>query len=339
MATGVRVRFIGVLLVITIWPATAVAQTTTAPPAQTPNVTLGQAVDEIRKARALVNPGFDNEEPELACELTEALQQLEASGVLDAPLGPLAKGTPVGFLSTARLQRHTFESSAFLNSLPLRALWDTVRGVRNLNEGIVDLPDGYSRGILKRLQDDPEFNNEAIADMFHAYAQVDDLLQQLALEQARNRLGRYERKFGPRSVQMNALEVGIAYLLQDVKGFGYDPNDGPGPWEVVASYTTTYFSYTQEEPQVVAASEFGVRHYNFGDGWGSGGFGGFLKPGHWSAGMVVAGEKDGPLVWPWSGDSRTGAFVAWGDVKVAYVGGSNSRWLVSKQFQILPLTF
>lgn len=140
-------------------------------------------------------------------------------------------------------------------------------------------------------------------------------------------------------VLLNALEAGIAYLLQNVKGFRYDPESGPGPWEVVASYTTTYFTHAEEEFRLVSASEFGLRHYIFRDGWGRGGFRNYFKPGHVSFGMLVAGEKDGPLVWPWRGESRTGAFFAWGEVKVAYVGGTNSRLLLSKQFQILPLTF
>ena len=328
MATGVRVHFAGVLLVLTVWPATAAAQTT--------NVTLGQAVNEIRKARALVNPGFDEEEPELARELTEALQALEASRVLDAPIRPLVTGTSVDFLSTARRQQHTFE---FLNSPTLRALWNIIRKARNLNWDEENLPPSVSRGILRRLRDDTRFDTEAINAMFRAYDELDKLLQDDAQGQARDRLSRYERKFGPGSAQLNALEVGIAYLLQDRKGFGYGPDDGPGPLEVVASYTTTYFSYVEEEFQVVSAFEFGLRHYNFGNAWGNGGFRGYLNPGHWSAGMVVASEKDGPLAWPWSGESRTGGFIAWGDLKVAYVGGTNSRWLVSKQFQILPLTF
>ncbi len=195
------------------------------------------------------------------------------------------------------------------------------------------------RGILKRLKDDPHFDNAAIDAIFPAYDKVDALLQQQAQREALDRLGRYERKFGPGSVQLNALEVGIAYLLQNVKGFRYDPESGPGPLEVVASYTTTYFSYAEDAFEVVSASEFGLRRYIFSDGWGRGGYRGYLKPAHFSFGVTVAGEKDGPLVWPWRGESRQGAFFAWGDVKVAYVSGTNSRWLVSQQFQILPLIF
>ena len=343
MAAGVRVRLVGVLLVVTVWPAAVVAQTTDGPPdlAAQDAVTLRQAVDEIRAALAAVNPGFDNEERELSRELNEALATLEASAVLDAPLRSLVKGTPGDFLSTARRRQGTFASSTFLGSPTLRALWDTVRTARNRNQGVEPLPAHQPRGILKRLQDDPNFDTAAIADMFRAYEQVDALLQQRALEQARDRLGRYERKFGPGSVQLNALEVGIAYLLQRAKGFGYDPDVGPGPLEVIASYTTTYFSYAHEEVQLVSAAEFGVRHYNFGGSWGRSGFPGLLKPGHWSVGAVWAGEKDGPLVLPGSGGSRFGVFGAWGDVKVAYVHGANNSWrlLVSRQFQILPLMF
>ena len=331
MDTSIRARLAVIVFVITVWPNASMAQTI--------RVTLGQAVDEIRAALILVNPGFEDEEQELARDLNEALQGLEVSGALDAPLEPLLEGTAVDFLSRARRRQGTFESSEFLASSTLRAQWDTVRTARNRNEGVNNLPRSEPRGILKRLQDDPNIDDAAIAAMFQAYNKVDDLLQRRALQEAMDRLSRYKRKFGPGSVHLNGVEVAVAYLLQGARGFGYNVDDGPGPWEVVASYTTTYFSYAEEEPQIVSASEFGLRHYNFGDGWGRGGFRGYLKPGHLSFGMVVAGEKNGPLVWPWSGESRTGAFFAWGDVKVAYVRGANPTWLVTRQFQILPLTF
>lgn len=332
MATSVRANFAFVLLVVTVCRAPAAAQTS--------GVTLRQAVNEIRDALTLVNPGFDDEEPELARDLTKALQELEVSGVLDGvPVRPPVEETTAGFLARARLGQPAFELSTFLASSTLRALWDTVRTARNRNQGSHNLPSDQPRGILRRLQDDPGIDDEAIRDMFRAYEEVEGVLRRWAMEQARNRLGRYERKFGPESVRLNAIEVGIAYLLQDVRGFHYDLDDGPGPLEVVASYTTTYLSRAEEEFRIVSAFEFGLRHYNFGDGWGRDGFRGYLLPGHLSFGMVIAGEKDGPLVWPGSGESRAGAFVAWGDVKLAYVSGPNAKWLVARQFQIFPLAF
>ncbi len=331
MATRVKARFALVCFVFAAWPAVAMAEDTT--------VTLRQAVDEVRAALIVVNPAFEDEEPELAQGLHQALQELETSGVLDTPLDPLLEGTAVNFLARARLRRRSFQSADFLASPTLRALWDTVRTARNRNQGVENLPPSESRGILKRLQDDPNINEAAIVGMFRAYNRVEDLLQRQALQQTLDRLSRYKRKFGPGSVHLNGIEVGVAYLLQGVRGFGYSADDGPGPWEVVASYTTTYFSYAEDEPRVVSASEFGLRHYNFADGWGNGGFTGYIKPAHFSFGVVVAGEKDGPLVWPWSGESRTGGFFAWGEVKVAYLLGANPKWLVTRQFQILPLTF
>ena len=328
-----KVRLIGYSLVATVGITTTTA-------AQSSEVTLRQTVEEIREAVARVNPKFDAEERELAGDLTAALNRLATSGLLDVSVRLLLEAPPVDFLSTAKRRQPTFDFPEEFSELSgLLETWNIVRTVRNRNEGAEDLPADRPRGILKRLQDDPRFDDTAIANMFRAYDAVDALFQERALRQAVGRLDRYERKFGPGSVQLNALEVGIAYLLQKVQGFRYDPESGPGPLEVVASYTATYFSYVQGEVQVVAGAELGLRHYNFGDDWGQGGIRGVFQPGHVSAGVVVAGEKDGPLVAPWSGESRVGWFGAWGDWKVAWVGGANPRWLLTKQFQILPLTF
>ena len=193
-------------------------------------------------------------------------------------------------------------------------------------------------GLIDSL-DNANVPRDEVRSLLRAYDALDAKLLAGALDRTLARLGRYERKFGPGAPRLNAIEVLLNYSVQTLPGFRYDPVKGPGPWEIVASYTTAYFTYTNSAPEVVSASEFGLRHYNFREGWGKGGLRGYLKPGHLAFGMAVAGEKDGPLVWPGRGDTRLGGFFAWGDLKVAYVGGNNSRWLVTQQFQIIPLVF
>ncbi len=332
MAAHVSAGLAVFLLAAVVWSAKPVAQSS--------NVTLREAVQEIRDAVAHINPEFEREEWELSRDLAAALLRLEVSGVLDVSVRHLLEPPSVDFLSSAKRRQYTFDSADTFSGLPeLLYTWNVVRTVRNRNAGAKGLPAGQPRGILKRLQDDVTLNNTTIDEMFVAYNDVDALFRGRALRQAIERLRRYERKFGPGSVQLNVIEVGIAYMLQGVRGFGYHPDEGPGPLEVVASYSTTYFSYADEDVQIVSGAEFGLRYYYFGDDWGRGGLRGYLKPGHVSAGVVVAGAKDGPLVGPWSGESRVGVFGAWGDLKVAWIGGANSRWLLTKQFQILPFIF
>jgi hypothetical protein len=154
------------------------------------------------------------------------------------------------------------------------------------------------------------------------------------------RLSNYERKLGPTSARLNAAEVLLNYGAQRfVPGFTPSVTRGPSPWEVVASYVPTYGTYANGKPQAVSASEFGLRHYLFGERFGASGWRGLLLPTYWSAGAVVVSDRNGALVWPWQDRQRTGAFVSWGSVKLGYVKGRHGQWLLSRQLQVIPLVF
>jgi hypothetical protein len=154
------------------------------------------------------------------------------------------------------------------------------------------------------------------------------------------RLANYERKLGPTSARLNAVEVLLNYGAQRfVPGFTATPSRGPSPWEVVASYVPTYGTYANKRLQAVSASEFGLRRYMFSEKFGAAGWKGILLPTYWSAGAIVVSDQNGALVWPWHDKQRTGAYISWGSLKVGYVKGRQGQFMISRQFQIIPLVF
>jgi hypothetical protein len=158
-------------------------------------------------------------------------------------------------------------------------------------------------------------------------------------DESLEKLRRYERKFGPGSARLNGAEVLLNYGLQGLPGFGPDAQGWPGRFEAVAAYSPTYITWADDEARMASVGEFGLRAYFFGESWGRSGASGLLRPAFATFGLAVTSERDSPLRWPWKGDARVGAFVGWGEIKVAYVAGPNSRLLVSRQFQIVPLVF
>jgi hypothetical protein len=169
---------------------------------------------------------------------------------------------------------------------------------------------------------------------------VQTLLTVAAQDRALKRLSRYERKLGPTSARLNGIEVLLNYAAQRwIPTFRATPQDGPSAYELVASYTPGYVARSGDRATPVSAAEFGVRRYLFGERFGQSGPRGVLLPTYWSAGVLTASDRNGALVWPWEGRSRTGGYVSWGSIKVAYVPERSGRWLVSKQFQAIPFVF
>jgi hypothetical protein len=182
--------------------------------------------------------------------------------------------------------------------------------------------------------------DSANTQLVRATETVNALLVRETRDAALVRLTHYERKLGPTSARLNAVEVLLNYGAQRfIPGFTATPSRGPSPWEVVASYVPTYGTIAGNRLQAVSASEFGVRRYLFGEQFGASGWRGLLKPTYWSAGALVVSDHNGALVWPWQDKQRTGAYVSWGSVKVGYVNGRRGEWLLSRQFQFIPLVF
>jgi hypothetical protein len=161
-----------------------------------------------------------------------------------------------------------------------------------------------------------------------------------AMNGALKRLANYERKLGPGSAKLNGAEVLVNFLAQNwVPGFRASPLGGPSPWELVASYAPAYVSYVDKKTTPVAAAEFGLRRYMFGEGFGQRGIKGIFKPSYWSVGVLTASHLNGALIYPWRGRERSGGYVSWGSLKVGYIKRDRGSVLVSKQFQAIPFVF
>jgi hypothetical protein len=153
-------------------------------------------------------------------------------------------------------------------------------------------------------------------------------------------LSRMEKKYGPRSARLNGLEVLAAFALQRTPGFRVDPTTHyPGPFEPIIAYTATYLTRSDEKMRIISVAETGLRRYVFAESWGGSGLRRWLKPAYVSGGLAISGRTDDPLRSPFQGRSRFGAFVGWGDLKVAYLFGDDRRVLVTQQIQIIPLLF
>ncbi len=160
-----------------------------------------------------------------------------------------------------------------------------------------------------------------------------------SMADSHEKLRRFERKYGPEAPVRNIAEVALNYAAQFVPGFQPSGEGWPSRAELIASYVPTYLSLPRDgRAQAVTVAEAGVRLYLWREGWG-GAEGGVLRPGFISLGVVAAGERDGALGAPWQGASRFGAFVGWGNAKIAVIGGRNTRVLVTRQVHVLPFVF
>lgn len=167
-----------------------------------------------------------------------------------------------------------------------------------------------------------------------------NLLRREVRDAAIRRLDRYERKLGPHSARLNGVEVLLNYAAQrGVPGFSATPMRGPSPWEVVTSYVPTYATIADGKAQAVSTCEFGLRRYLFGERFGASGWRELFFPYYWSAGALVVSDRNGALVWPGQGTSRTGAYLSWGALKIGYVSGRQGEILVSRQLQVVPFIF
>lgn len=157
------------------------------------------------------------------------------------------------------------------------------------------------------------------------------------------RLRRYEVKYGPGSPRLNVVEVLLNAGLQRWSVFAPGKN-GPSPYEALLAYSTSYVTLDQRnDARPVSVLEAGVRRYTFSwDPESRSVWARMLKPRHGSLGVAMAEQRDGALRWPLTaagGSSRVGPFLTWGDLKVAALFGPESRFLLSRQMQLLPNLF
>jgi hypothetical protein len=161
-----------------------------------------------------------------------------------------------------------------------------------------------------------------------------------SLAESLERLRRFERKYGPDAPTRNIVEVGLNYAAQWLPVFGPQADESPSRLELSAAYVPTWISMPRKgvRSDAITVAEAGLRVYIWKPGWGAQ-EGGVLRPGHVTVGALVAGARDGALESPFRGQSRFGGYVAWGNAKIGFIGGRDSRILVTRKVQLLPWTF
>ena len=170
--------------------------------------------------------------------------------------------------------------------------------------------------------------------------QTEDL--KLAMDRNDVRLSRFRQKFGPGAPRLNVLEVGFAYLLQGVPGFGPGPK-GPGPLEPVCAYSTSYvmvYNGADIPGQLMISSawETGLRWYWFGASDSPYSFWSLLKPSYLSIGAAFSSRRE----WFFLAHDEAwdpGFFVDIGGFKSAVLFGDEIRVFLGRQFQLVPYLF
>ena len=289
-------------------------------------LTLGDIVASAEYARRISN--FASAQPAVDAILARNLSKLTTSRVLDRPLGEIAgEAMRPGLLGRAKERQRTYDYR-LPDSLP--AVLDTIVMVVN----------GEMRRALAGRA-----TEEEVARIRAPFDSLLDAQLSRSLQESAEKLRRFEIMYGPGSVRLNMLETGLNYLAQWVPGFGVDPIAGPRPFEIVAAYAPSYFTFRDADARMVSAAEAGIRMYMFGkrdkatSGEAASRLDAILRPRHVAAGWAFTGPEDVPLQNPWKSRSRSGPFVSWGDIKIAYMTGTDARFLVTRQLRFVPLVF
>jgi hypothetical protein len=156
---------------------------------------------------------------------------------------------------------------------------------------------------------------------------------------------RYLQKFGPGAPQLNLLETFAASVLQHA-GPPFGPGEnGTGPLEMVAGYSTTYFlAYQYRGPsipkQLTVGSllQWGIRWYQF-DPWGQSKFWRLMTPSYLTLGAAWGGKEDWFLLWPRDNDFNPGGFLEISGVQLAVIPGDNTKVYLGRRFQVVPYFF
>jgi hypothetical protein len=271
--------------------------------------TIGELVAAAERAAGAANLAVAN--PEAAERVVQAAKTLRQAGVLDDEFVEFferfKERDAVG-LAHRRQWLYTTE---------IKFAIDTIK---TLNNAVLSPP--------------PPDLDQLVGDL-------QELQQKYLLEFDLKTLRLLERKYGPGSAKLNGLEVLAAYGLQRFGPFGVDPSSSrPGPLEAVLAYAPSYITRSNDKMQLTGVAEIGLRHYFFGEAWGTGtGKWAWVRPRYSSYGLAWAGRSDDPLTPPWQGSSRYGAFFGWGEIKVAWLGGDDRRLLVTQQIQLIPWVF
>ncbi len=279
-------------------------------------------------AVAALESDFASAQPQMADTLFHYIGVLDGGGVGDLTLAQLAgEVQSVDWRSRLRWRQRSYEADFDLRSQPA-ALEHAVNQIL----AVVNTPDGLDDHLYELWGD------ERTAETLGPVTRYQEDLLRLSLSESLEKIRRYEIKYGPGSAKLNLLEALMSYGSQWVPGFGPDENGWPGPYEWIAGYNSTLLTAEDEELTFVSGAQFGIRRYLWAKRWP--GLWNFIRPRHVAAGGILAGERNGPLVWPGRGEHRWGAFLTWGAIQVAYIDGKDSSTIaVTHTIQLFPGLF
>lgn len=290
--------------------------------------TVGDLVQSVRAAADIADFATGDTKPDND-ELMGALRIIEESDATAMTLEEAVRRieTPgLMAMSHRRSKDYSFSTPAAGDR---ERLEEAVRDVRRIAQGPLDDELG-EKGLT---EDERDVLLAPVAE-YHV-AKLD-----AAIAGSIEKLRRYEKRYGPGTPPLNGVELLLNYAVQSAPNFGPDDDGWPGALEIIAAYDTSYLTAVDEEPELLSVGELGLRCYMYAAGWGEQtGLAGFLKPGYVGLGLVVAGEDDGPFVPPWRGEPRFGGFLTWGALKLAYVAGDESRFMVSRELEFIPWLF
>ena len=316
------------LLITTLLVGLSVAAPATVAEAQTLEETVTTLGDLSRSlVTAALDSKFDEVQPVMTDSLVYYVQTLDRGGVNDLTLDQ-AVGIvhSVDWKSRLRWRQEDYRASFDLRERPGQ-LDRAIRGILR----VVNTPGGLDDHLYDTWG---EAQSEVVVAPVVEYQ---GLFLERSLANSLEKLRRFEIKYGPGSAKLNFAETLLNYGFQWVPGFGVDDRGWPGPWEWIAAYDTSYLTVEDEAPEFLSGAEIGFRRYQFGPKWK--GFWKYLQPRSIAAGGFVSGDRNGAFVWPGRGESRWGAFFAWGPVKVAYVDGDERRLAFTHSIQLIPGLF
>ncbi len=276
---------------------------------------------------------------------TATIGTLLGSAMAGDSIANFGTSRPVVHAKLAEMQMRL--SRGALRSLPLQSVATgraTFGTVLRRSAVVPNVVESAALDTLARLMEEefpaalrPVIGRDSTTQLLTPVDAFNAALRRQSMAASREKLQRFERKYGPGAPPRNLLEVALNYGAQFVPAFQPTAEGWPSRAELIASYVPTYLSVPGAgvKAGAVTVAEVGARFYLWKAGWGSS----VLRPGYVSFGAVLAGARDGALQSPFKGASRFGGFVGWGGAKVAVIGGRNARVLVTRQLHVVPWVF
>lgn len=286
-----------------------------------PRFTLGQLADSVWVADSLAN--FEAVDPKLHARVKAAVYSLRQ---FSRPIDELTFTDALKATKPAALDEKPADMGKvlreveFLKQVSLNELKDALSKVETVTtDRIISLREPITAYQRQQIQG--------------------------AYDKSRNRLFRYEQRYGENAPKLNIIEAGVAYALQGLYPFG--PNHrGPGPLEPVLRYSTTWVKAYDDQSldiprefTVSALWELGLRWYWYSAPEARPSLLGLLKPNYIAAGCALAASNRDWFFIINDEPFDPGFFVDLGFMRAAMTFGENNRVFIGRQFQVVPHLF